>query len=170
MICDRGLWFEKQKLRKVFCWIQISEMFCTKCRYNLRRLESSVCPECGAPFDKNDPTTFSRKSNALVIDPSRRKKLYAVHAIFGAICAAILACFLPIWMVWYIGIYDTNADQGYILEAFSGVRRHPPRSLGHFWFLYSSTIIDLILLIACGCVAGVLICRVRLWRADKSAL
>jgi hypothetical protein len=35
-----------------------TDIYCRKCRYCLRGLDSHRCPECGQPFDPNDPTTF----------------------------------------------------------------------------------------------------------------
>ena len=34
-------------------------IWCRKCDYSLRGLDRSRCPECGAPFDIRDETTFS---------------------------------------------------------------------------------------------------------------
>jgi hypothetical protein len=33
-------------------------MYCRKCDYPLRTLEGSTCPECGTPFDRDDPATY----------------------------------------------------------------------------------------------------------------
>jgi hypothetical protein len=33
-------------------------MICRSCGYSLRGLESSVCPECGQPFDAHDVNSF----------------------------------------------------------------------------------------------------------------
>ena len=33
-------------------------MYCKKCNYDLRHLTSRRCPECGRPFDPDDPSTY----------------------------------------------------------------------------------------------------------------
>lgn len=33
-------------------------MYCTVCHYDLTGLRSSRCPECGVPFNANNPTTW----------------------------------------------------------------------------------------------------------------
>jgi hypothetical protein len=42
-------------------WPLPTDIYCRQCRYCLRGLDSHgrrACPECGQPFDLNDPTTY----------------------------------------------------------------------------------------------------------------
>lgn len=38
----------------------MARRFCNQCKYNLRRLSSHICPECGNPFDPENEETFSK--------------------------------------------------------------------------------------------------------------
>lgn len=38
-------------------------MYCRKCRYHLKALPRSVCPECGTGFDPDDADTYLQRSN-----------------------------------------------------------------------------------------------------------
>ncbi len=49
-------------------------MYCRGCRYDLRHLPESRCPECGRDFDPSDPLTFSTFQSG---------KVGAVAALFG---------------------------------------------------------------------------------------
>ncbi len=33
-------------------------MFCRSCHYDLRRLPEARCPECGTPFNRDNPDTY----------------------------------------------------------------------------------------------------------------
>lgn len=36
-------------------------MFCRTCSYDLKPLATGVCPECGRPFDRGDPSTYDSR-------------------------------------------------------------------------------------------------------------
>lgn len=62
-------------------------MFCLACRYALRGLSRNRCPECGAAFDPDDPTTF-------LAQPRLERKLLW---LFLAALALVLG--VPTWAV-----------------------------------------------------------------------
>jgi hypothetical protein len=39
-------------------------MFCKQCQYDLRELPENRCPECGQPFNPDDPATYHRRAKA----------------------------------------------------------------------------------------------------------
>jgi len=69
-----------------------SVRLCLDCRYRLDYLTGSECPECGRPFDLNDPATYFTPSPLgavkRVLTPLQP---LIVHAIIGFICAFLLA-------------------------------------------------------------------------------
>src|SRR5262249_24022897 len=52
---------------------------CLRCRYVLVGLESSTCPECGAPFDPADPSTYWSPTELT----DRAKRLLSRPTILG---------------------------------------------------------------------------------------
>lgn len=64
-------------------------MYCRKCAYDLRRQQSSQCPECGTPFSRNDRTTYRRS-------PSKPAHRFAIG--FGVGCGGILLINLYQWI------------------------------------------------------------------------
>ena len=61
---------------------QTTPMYCRQCLYNLHGLTAHRCPECGAPFDPDDPETF------LASDRWVRPSLFLAGAL---VCVAL--CF-----------------------------------------------------------------------------
>jgi len=49
-------------------------MYCLACTYHLQSLSSHVCPECGRPFDPDDPASYAR-SRFQVNDERRARRL-----------------------------------------------------------------------------------------------
>lgn len=47
-------------------------MYCLGCGYSLRKLTASRCPECGLPFDRNDPKSYEWLANC---PPFSRRRL-----------------------------------------------------------------------------------------------
>lgn len=41
-------------------------MYCRSCHYNLRRLRSTGCPECGTLFDPTDPDTYIQRKPPVI--------------------------------------------------------------------------------------------------------
>lgn len=64
-------------------------MYCPSCQYDLSRIDSRRCPECGRPFNPADPTTF---------DARRRGS----QAILGIGLALVIgsAVILGFWAAW----------------------------------------------------------------------
>lgn len=66
-------------------------MFCRKCHYDLRRLESGRCPECGRPFDPQDPgSTISE------VQPWRMRRWILLILLLAAPIAVAAAWWLAI--------------------------------------------------------------------------
>ena len=60
-------------------------MLCRSCQYSLEQLENPVCPECGLPFDPDDPSTY------LVLNPGPRDELGHFILVWSVyIAAAVL--------------------------------------------------------------------------------
>lgn len=38
----------------------MKRIYCKHCGYSLRGIESNACPECGKPFDRDNPRTYIR--------------------------------------------------------------------------------------------------------------
>lgn len=49
-------------------YIGMARKFCKTCKYNLRGLTDHVCPECGQPFDPENPETFSKYGPNVLIE------------------------------------------------------------------------------------------------------
>ncbi len=60
-------------------------MYCLKCKYGLAGLSSHRCPECGAPFDPLDRSTYRTS------DPRKRPGLLAL-TIVGATLLLLVTC------------------------------------------------------------------------------
>lgn len=60
-------------------------MFCSKCNYDLRNLSTSVCPECGEPFNPADTSTH--------LDKPEHPAWYFIRRI-AAISAILVLCAL----------------------------------------------------------------------------
>jgi hypothetical protein len=58
-----------------------SHCFCLGCGYSLAGLQQRVCPECGRPFDPNDPKTFAASARV----PSRTSWILVALALIGAL-------------------------------------------------------------------------------------
>lgn len=58
-------------------------MRCRSCKYDLRNLSENRCPECGSPFDPNDPKTF--------FAPARRERGWWIEiALITAVAYIVL--------------------------------------------------------------------------------
>ena len=65
-------------------------MHCIDCDYALKKLESNRCPECGRPFDPQNPSTYRPVS-------SEHRKAYLVSEIktTGCIFSMLLLVLIP---------------------------------------------------------------------------
>ena len=68
-------------------------MKCAACKYDLRRLKSHACPECGRSFDPNDPHSY-------VSGQSFRVQLWVGVAFAGG---ATIGLLVPLLYLWYVG-------------------------------------------------------------------
>ena len=56
-------------------------MYCKRCRYEVRGVESGACPECGRAFDPDDPRTF---------DPVLPRRGWCLVLLLGGV--ALVGC------------------------------------------------------------------------------
>ena len=63
-------------------------MFCISCDYPLAGL-SSRCPECGRPFDPNDPNTFAAQFRKTRRSQTLSRVLSVISAVFGTVSLAL---------------------------------------------------------------------------------
>ena len=68
-------------------------MFCRDCKYPIRGLERSRCPECGRPFQPSDPSTFLARRD-------QGQPQYIIAAVF--IAAIFVLPFLSGLIYWAI--------------------------------------------------------------------
>ena len=55
-------------------------MYCRKCHYSLRGLENPSCPECGHPYDPDDPGTYDAEPTTRLRQGLR---LFALALVLG---------------------------------------------------------------------------------------
>ncbi len=75
---------------------------CLDCRYILDGMQSQVCPECGRPFDPEDPATFTRRQNQEARSAPTRRAV--------AIVVLYSSCLGLCWLL------STGLVSGYPLE------------------------------------------------------
>ena len=68
-------------------------MYCQKCLYELRGIESGACPECGRAFDADDPTTFKTEA---AVAKDRSRGISAASAVTGGVLGAVASSLIPI--------------------------------------------------------------------------
>jgi len=68
-------------------------MYCKKCAYPLVGLDRQRCPECGRPFDPDDPRTYRAKLRM------SRAKLVGIIAAIGVVLVPHVMCF---WHVYFL--------------------------------------------------------------------
>lgn len=99
--------------------------FCRGCGYSLQGLESPRCPECGRPFDRDNPKTMSRSSKLI-----RHRRIR--RAICGIIAALLMfgyvAMYLklvqvrqppnPMWSATTLPIAPGWTGEGYLVERY----------------------------------------------------
>jgi hypothetical protein len=74
-----------------------SSIFCRHCGYNLSALPQNRCPECGRPFDPNNPRTFSKHSGS----PVRRHWAKRIVVSLLAFLLLATAAGLSLWWPWH---------------------------------------------------------------------
>ncbi len=67
-------------------------MYCRRCSYNLKQLDTPRCPECGRSFDPMNPATYRKTPSRI----GHRVKWVMKIVVFFVIILLILS-FLPIW-------------------------------------------------------------------------
>ena len=81
-------------------------IYCIKCRYSLFGLTSPRCPECGQPFDPNDPTTYLTTDR--VVHPVHMVIGFAIVGVMLVLAAASggqLDLFVdPAMLIWFAGV------------------------------------------------------------------
>ena len=84
----------------------LRRMYCIKCRYSLFGLTSPRCPECGQPFDPNDPTTYLTTDR--VVHPVHMVIGFAIVGVMLVLAAASggqLDLFVdPAMLIWFAGV------------------------------------------------------------------
>jgi len=58
-------------------------MFCKRCRYNLKAIESRTCPECGRAFDPQNPKTYRTSAGFQMRTKLAALSVFTVGAITG---------------------------------------------------------------------------------------
>lgn len=67
-------------------------MYCRRCAYNLKQLDTHRCPECGRPFDPTNPKTFRRHPS------SRTRNIKHIALVTLALIVFLtIISFLHIW-------------------------------------------------------------------------
>ena len=69
------------------------DRYCLSCRHSLRGIHSERCPECGRPFDPDDPATFAT---------SLRRPQNALGCWFLAILLYPLVPLALLYMTWLV--------------------------------------------------------------------
>jgi hypothetical protein len=80
----------------------MSGMHCLNCKYDLRNLSEHRCPECGAPFDPSDPSTFD--------SPLIRRWLVKKWVVRVLVCAA-LSYAITLGCVWYVDATTSRPNE-----------------------------------------------------------
>ncbi len=76
-----------------------TERYCRDCGYSLHRLGTAKCPECGRPFDPDDPTTFASRS--------RRRQLRRIEnrlVLAGLAMALLVLGIFHLDLLWLLFI------------------------------------------------------------------
>jgi hypothetical protein len=85
-------------------------MYCLNCRYPLIALDTHRCPECGRPFNPQDPGTFARRAAVPVRERRFSAKLPAALVLLVALAlgrtllwagppaAFVVMAVYPAWM------------------------------------------------------------------------
>jgi predicted amidophosphoribosyltransferase len=73
-------------------------MRCLNCKYDLRKLSEHRCPECGRPFNPNDPKTFDTRKRS-----DFRYALTIILLAGGIFVVAVVAFFaLGFYCAWRV--------------------------------------------------------------------
>ena len=71
-------------------------MYCLGCKYDLRKLTITACPECGRPFDPSNPRTYRRAFH-------HRWRAYLIAA------AALPATFVVSFVImFFVSMFDDS--------------------------------------------------------------
>ena len=100
-------------------------MYCKRCDYPLHSLSQTLCPECGWPFDPDNPRTYQRRPWHRLA----RRCCRVVAILLAAVLLSALALAASLWGWFYLG---WRAEQPTIaaIRATQGgqVHCHPGRS------------------------------------------
>lgn len=136
---------------------------CFDCGYILNGLDR-CCPECGRPFRRDDPATFSRLDSR-----SRRTALLHALALIGCFCIVIIAGghgIAPLGMLYLLSVpylFESGSDPRMlclVLIGWTGLL-----AAGLAWAFPSRGQRRLSLSLGAALLAGALLCA---WRVSDS--
>ena len=102
----------------------LPSMYCKRCDYPLHSLSQTLCPECGWPFDPDNPRTYHRRPWRRVA----RRWCRIVAIVLAVIPLATLAVGASVWGWFYLGWQVEQPIIAAIQASGGKVSCHPGRS------------------------------------------
>jgi len=79
---------------------QAGTFYCRRCKYDIGRLESRACPECGQMFDPDNDRTYLKSASELS-DSERENQGYRFTMVFISGMIVIGIIILGSWFRWF---------------------------------------------------------------------